>query len=154
MEKLERLVESSEPSVWSARQGVLFVAGLLVLIVGAAATTWLIRQTPAIDLDDPQLLADWNLRSGNLLVLSNQDSTSIARVAARWHRDLDQLTAAQSLGLWSLYRDLQPLVLRTAMVHRARVGQRARYRRWTWATACLTAICATGLIGTALIGRR
>ena len=153
MEKLQPLDRPDDPTPWSRGQGSLFVAGIFVLIAGTAATLWLIRQTPSLDLDDPQLLADWNLRSSSLDAFRRQHADSLARVAARWDRDFDQLTAAQSLGMWSLYRDLGPLVLQVAHHRRASDAQRARNQRWTWAVAGLTVVLGGGLIGAALVRR-
>jgi hypothetical protein len=153
MEQLQPLDRTDDPKPWSRGQGGLFVAGIFVLIAGTAATMWLIRQTPSLDLDNPQLLADWNLRSTRLSAWHTQDTGSVARVAARWNRDFDQLTAAQALGLWSLHRDLGPFMLQVAHDQRKIEARRTRNQSWTWAVAGLAVVVGGGLIGAALVRR-
>ncbi|NIP87276.1 MAG: hypothetical protein GTO03_17650 [Planctomycetales bacterium] len=156
------LLEPAPPSAgggqptgtWSPAQGALFVAGVFVLVAAAVTILLLIRSTPAVDPDDPQAWQTWRAAGHNLAQLQANHPQTLERLAAAWERDYPQLTPAQSLALWTLYRDRAPWMLKVTQDQRQLAARRARLRWWTYAVGSLAVVCGASLIAAALVLRR
>jgi hypothetical protein len=153
LQQVQRPDESSGPT-WSRQQGALFVSGLFILILGAVTTFWLKHKTPEYSLEDPSIMAAWKLNSNNLESFYKGNGDMLTLVLARMNENYDQLSPGESLGLWSLYRDVRPFVLTMSDKQRRVDSIRDSYKNWTWIVAVVSGLVGLSLVGSAFAFRR
>jgi hypothetical protein len=151
---LEQKIESEPTNAWTRTQGALFVSGVAVLLAGGAVTWWLIGTIPADPSDNPAgngVPAVWHVDSINLKRLYRSRPEQVTFFARRLDSMAGQLDPADSLRLWSLYRDLGPMMFRGTASAEEQQADRSFYRLWSLVVGLGTAVVAAGLIGAALV---
>jgi len=110
---LKKAAQSPKPTSWSRGQGILFICGVLLLIVGSVTSIQFYRSMPSPNIPGmPGLAADLDSRS-------------------------DSLGAVETLRLWNFYQDSPDLMVRLPKAIESTHKRRAAIILFAWVLGCL-----------------